>query len=284
MPPDVQAVFKEWSPPVPVTLALALTAFIYVRGWRRLSRPFPNIFSTTQLATFMSGMFALWIAVGSPLEAFDDELLSIHMVQHRLLMLVAPPLLLLGAPVMPILHGLPKLFVRRILGPVLRWRPAQALGRFLTHPTFCWLSATLASILWHLPRAFEFALRSDSWHEVEHICFFTSSLLFWWPVIQPWPSIARWPRWSIPVYLFFGVIANDILSAFLAFWPAPLYPSYASADHRLFNIDPVDDQAFAGALMWVFGTFVYLAPAVVITMQVLSPARRSQRVPVAEKA
>ena len=285
MPPDVQAVFKEWSPPVTVNLAIILSAFFYWRGWRHLSRAFPNIFSTTQLAVFMSGLFALWIAVGSPLEAFDDELLSIHMVQHMLLMLVAPPLLLLGAPVLPILHGLPRSFVRRVLGPILRWRPAQALGRFLTHPVFCWLSATLASILWHLPRAFEFALRSDSWHEVEHICFFSSSLLFWWPVIQPWPSVARWPRWSIPLYLFVGVIANDILSAFLAFWDTPIYPSYASADHRLFNnITPLDDQAFAGALMWVFGTFVYIAPAVVITMQVLSPARRSQRVPATEKA
>ena len=129
-------------------------------------------------------------------------------------------------------------------------------------------------IVWHLLRVFEFALRSESWHEVEHACFFTTSILFWWPVVQPWPSIAKWPRWSIPLYLFLGVLANDALSAVLALWDRVLYPSYASIDHRLFNISPLDDQALAGALMWVFGTLVYLAPAVVITMHLLSSRTR----------
>jgi putative membrane protein len=277
MPPDVKAVFEEWSPPIPVTLILIILAFVYSRGWFHLSRAFPNTFSVRQLSAFIGGLFALWIAVGSPLAAFDDMLLSIHMVQHILLMAVAPPLILLGAPALPLLHGLPKRFVRRILGPALRWRPVRHLGRTFTHPAFCWLSATTTVILWHLPSVFEFALRSESWHEVEHACFFTTSILFWWPVIQPWPSIAKWPRWSIPLYLFLGVLANDALSAVLALWDRVLYPSYATTAHRLFDISPLDDQAFAGALMWVFGTFVYLAPAVVITLHLLSPSESSSR-------
>jgi putative membrane protein len=271
MPPDVKTVFQEWSAPVPVTLILAVTALVYSRGWFHLNRAFPNVFSVRQLGAFLAGLFALWIAVGSPLAAFDEALLSIHMVQHILLMAVAPPLILLGAPALPLLHGLPKRFVRRILGPALRWRPVQYLGSTFTHPAFCWLSATITVIVWHLPSVFEFALRSESWHEVEHACFFTTSILFWWPVVQPWPSIAKWPQWSIPLYLFLGVLANDALSAVLALWDRVLYPSYAT-DHRLFNISPLDDQAFAGALMWVFGTFMYLVPAVVITMHELSPA------------
>jgi cytochrome c oxidase assembly factor CtaG len=113
-------------------------------------------------------------------------------------------------------------------------------------------------------------VHSQFWHEVEHASFFTTSLLFWWPVVQPWPSVARWPRWSIPLYLFLGTLANDAVSAFLALYDRVLYPSYASVP-RPFNVSPLDDQAFAGAMMWVFGTFVYLVPAVVITMQILSP-------------
>ena len=131
-----------------------------------------------------------------------------------------------------------------------RWK--KHLGNIHTRPAFCWLSATITVIVWHLPAVFEFALRSERWHEVEHACFFTTSILFWWPVVQPWPSIAKWPRWSIPLYLFLGVLANDALSAVLALWDRVLYPSYASTDDRLFNISPLDDQAFAGALMWVF--------------------------------
>jgi putative membrane protein len=281
MPPAVKAVFQEWSIPVPVTLILVILAFVYSRGWLHLNRAFPDIFSVRQLGAFMAGLFALWSAIGSPLAAFDDALLSIHMVQHILLMAVAPPLILLGAPALPLLHGLPKRFVRRIPAPLFRWKPMQHLGSTFTHPAFCWLSATIAVILWHLPSVFEFALRSESWHEVEHACLFTTSVLFWWPVVQPWPSIARWPRWSIPLYLFLGVLANDVLSAVLALWDRVLYPSYAITEHRLFNISPLDDQAFAGALMWVFGTFVYLAPAVVTTMHLLSPPESSSRTPVA---
>jgi cytochrome c oxidase assembly factor CtaG len=277
MPPDVKAIFEEWSAPVPVTLILAVTAFVYSRGWLHLSRALPNLFSVRQLGAFLAGIFVLWIAIGSPLAAFDDALLSIHMSQHILLMAVAPPLILLGAPALPLLFGLPKRFVRRILGPVLRWTLVRRLGSTFTHPALCWLSATITVIVWHLPSVFEVALRSESWHEVEHACFFTTSILFWWPVVQPWPSIARWPRWSIPLYLFLGVLANDAISAVLALWDRVLYPSYANTDHRLFNLSPLDDQAFAGALMWVFGTLVYLFPAVVITTRLLSPAESSSR-------
>jgi putative membrane protein len=266
----IQTALQSWALPVPVTLVLVITALLYLRGWHRLRSHLPNVASTWRLVCFTSGVLVLWIAVGSPLAALDDDLLSIHMVQHILLMAVAPPLILLGAPALPLLHGFPQAFVRFGLGPVLRWRPMQWMGHALTHPVFCWLAAAATLVGWHTPAAFEFALRSDFWHEIEHACFLTTSMLFWWPVIQPWPSVAKWPRWSMPLYLFLGMMANDALSAFLAFCDRVLYPSYASASQR-FAISPLDDQALAGALMWVFGSFVYLIPAVVITLQMLSP-------------
>jgi cytochrome c oxidase assembly factor CtaG len=220
----------------------------------------------------MSGLFSLWIAIGSPLAAFDDDLLSIHMIQHVLLMVIAPPLILLGAPALPFLHGFPQRFVRGALGPVLCWPPIEWLGRMLTHPVFCWLAAMVALIGWHVPAVFELGLRSISWHEVQHACFFATGLLFWWPVVQPWPSVARWPRWRIPLYLFFATLPCDALSAFLVFCDRVVYSPYLTAP-RLFNISPLQDQECAGALMWVCATFVYLIPAVVVTVQILSPPR-----------
>jgi cytochrome c oxidase assembly factor CtaG len=270
MSSEVQTVLQSWIFPVPVTLFLLVTAVVYLRGWCRLRSLLPNVASTWRLICFISGVLALWIAVGSPLAAFDDDLLSIHMVQHILLMAVAPPLILLGAPALPFLRGVPQSFVRYGLGPLLRWRPVQQIGQFMTHPVFCWLVATVTLIAWHSPTAFEFALRSDFWHEIEHASFFASSLLFWWPVVQPWPSMSRWPRWSVPFYLFTGMMANDALSAFLSFSDRVFYPSYGSPS-RIFSISPLDDQALAGALMWVFSSFVYLLPAVAITLQLLSP-------------
>jgi putative membrane protein len=270
MTSNAQEILRSWSPPLAVNVTLFLTAAIYVRGWLRLRSVFPNLLSPSRLAAFLSGIFSLWIAIGSPLEAFDDVSLSMHMVQHLLLMVVAPPLLLLGAPLMPLLRGLPAPIVRSVAGPFLRRNSMQALGRFLTQPAFCWLAAAVALIGWHVPSLFELALRSDAWHELEHICFLSTSILFWWPVILPFPSQAQWPRWSTPLYLFLGTLPGGALGAFLVFSDRVLYPSYASAP-ALFGISPLEDQVIAGSLMWIFGSVVYLIPAILITVQMLSP-------------
>ncbi|MFZ3215024.1 MAG: cytochrome c oxidase assembly protein [Candidatus Acidiferrales bacterium] len=272
MTPDAAAILSAWSPPIAVNATIALAVVVYVRGWFRIRRSFPNLIPAGRLATFLGGMFALWVAIGSPLEAFDDLSLTMHMVQHLLLMVAAPPLVLLGEPLLPLLRGLPGWMVRGGAGPLLRWGPVRRLAHFLTEPAFCWLIAAVALIGWHVPSAFELALRSDGWHEVEHGCFFATSLLFWWPVVLPFPSDARWPRWSIPLYLFLGMLPGGALGAFLIFCDRVLYPSYAAAP-ALFRMTPFDDQVIAGALMWIFGSIVYLIPAVLITVKMLSPAR-----------
>jgi putative membrane protein len=265
-----QSILKEWSPPLISNVAIFLTALFYLRGWFSLRRSSHDLFAPLRLAAFLAGLFSLWVAIGSPLAAFDEASLTVHMIQHILLMLVIPPFVLLGEPSLPLLHGLPQGFVRTTLGPLLRWAPMQSLGKFLTHPLVCWILAAVAVIGWHAPSAFELALRSEGWHEVEHACFLTTSLLFWWPVVQPFPSEARWPRWSLPLYLFLGTLPGGALGAFLAFSDRVLYPSYKEAP-SLFGITPLQDQVFAGALMWVFGLFVCMVPAVFITLKLLSP-------------
>jgi putative membrane protein len=270
MSPEAQSLLNQWSTPVALDVIIALTAVFYFRGWLSVRRASPDLLSFRRLAAFLAGMFLLWVAIGSPLSAFDDRSLTVHMIQHILLMLVIPPLVLLGAPALPLLHGLPRWFVRAVLGPFLRWSPVQSLGKFLTHPIVCWVLAAVALIAWHVPSAFELALRSDSWHEVEHLCFLSTSILFWWPVIQPFPSEARWPRWSIPLYLFLGMFPSSALGAFLAFCDRILYPSYSEAP-ALLSVTPLADQIIAGALMWVLGMFVCLIPAVIITLKLLSP-------------
>ena len=268
MTPNAQAILESWSAPIAVNVSLCLAALIYAKGWLDLHKTFRNLISAWRLAAYLAGIFSLWIAIGSPLEAFDDVSLSVHMVQHLLLMAVAPPLILLGAPTLPLLRGLPRI-IRGPVGRFLCWSPAQRLGYLFTDPAICWIFASVALITWHIPAAFELALRSDSWHEVEHVCFFATSLMFWWPVLQPFPSVARWPGWSIPLYLFLGTLPGGALGAFLTFCDRVLYPSYAAAP-VIFFASPLEDQAFAGALMWVFGTFVYTVPAVILTVRLLS--------------
>ena len=273
---EALSIYKEWSPPLTLNVAILLTTLFYTRGWISLRGTSPGLFPVKRLVAFLAGMLSLWMAIGSPLSAFDEASLTVHMVQHILLMLVVPPLVLLGAPSLPLLHGLPQWFVRTTLGPVLRWRPVRDLGTFLTHPIVCWILASIALVAWHVPPAFDLALRSDLWHEIEHACFLSTSILFWWPVVQPFPSEARWPRWSIPLYLFFGMLPGSGLGAFLAFCDRTLYAGYRESP-SIFGITSLQDQIIAGALMWVLGVFICLIPAISITVTLLSP-RIAERV------
>jgi hypothetical protein len=193
------------------------------------------------------------------------------MIQHLLMMLVAPPLILLGLPQNPLFLGLPRWASRDALGPFLTCESLKRIGHLVTHPAFCWSVATLALLGWHIPAAYDLALISPGWHDLEHACLFGASLLFWWPVLQPWPSTPRWPRWAIPVYLLCGDLVTTALAGILCFSDRLLYPAYAAVP-RLFGVSELSDQVTAGAIMWVFGSFILLSAAVIITVQLLDPS------------
>ena len=124
-------------------------------------------------------------------------------------------------------------------------------------------------ILWHVPVVFELPLQVRYWHTIEHASFFIAGLLFWYPVIHP--GFATRP-WTLPLYLFFATLPCDALSAFLAFCGHVVYRPYLSG-HGLFGLSPLEDQALAGALMWVTVTLAYLFPALVVTARLLSGER-----------
>jgi putative membrane protein len=266
---SIQAAFEPWTLPVLLDLVLILEALLYLRGWIRLQLSRVNIVPAWRAASFLLGLFLIWLAIGSPLGAFDEQLLTVHMAQHLLLMTIAPALILLGAPLLPLLHGLPRHFVQSFLAPPFRYPPVQRLGRLLSQPAFCWLAATAALVGWHVPAVFALALRSETWHVVEHSSFLVAGFLFWWPVIQPWPSVARGPRWFILPYLFLATLPCDILSAYLSFCDRVVYPVYLNAP-RPFEISPLADQQCAGALMWTCITILYLLPAAILTIRLLT--------------
>ena len=269
---DAHSILQSWSAPIAVDLVLSFAALVYAGGWFRLRSAFPGLISLRRLAAFFSGIVFVWVAIGSPLNAFDDVSLTVHMTQHLLLMAVAPPLILLGAPALPLLHGLPGWLARGVVGPFLRWGPVKRLGRFVTRAAVAWLAAALALIVWHIPAVFELALHLQWLHEIEHGCFFGAGLVFWWPVVQPWPSAAAAPRWIIPLYLFCATLPCDALSGFLTFCDRVVYPSYLSAP-RVFALSPLEDQECAAALMWVAVTIILLVPAVLVTLKILSPSK-----------
>lgn len=170
-------------PAIILTGLIVFVGAVYLRGWRqRRSIPLWRALSS------LLGLLATWIAVVSPIASLDSQMLTAHMIQHLLLMSIAPPLIWLGEPLMAM--------------PKTEWPFVSSLGGWLGHPVFCWFAAALVLVAWHVPATFGLGMQSPTWHSIEHASFLGAGLLFWWPVIQPWPSVARWPRWSMLLYFF----------------------------------------------------------------------------------
>ena len=244
--------------PVSLTLIIVVTAIVYLRGWRHSSLP------AWRAASFFLGLFFVWVAAASPIASFDDRMLTAHMIQHVLLMTFAPPLIWLGEPVRALLWDLP-----RQLGEIpSRWPLARQLGGILAHPVFCWLSAAAALVAWHVPALLRLGMHSHAWHLVEHASFLATGLLFWWPVVQPWPSVPRWPRWSMLLYLFIATLPCDVLSGLLVFSDRIAYPMYLSMPHT--GLSVLEDQQCAGALMWTCVTVVFVVAGTILSVHLLS--------------
>jgi cytochrome c oxidase assembly factor CtaG len=218
---------------------------------------------------FLGGVATIFVALASPIDELAGRLLQVHMTQHLLLMMVAPPLIWLGLPLAPMLRGLPRPIALSAVR-LSSWRPLRRIGRVVGHPALTW-SVFVASLwAWHIPALYELALRSHAWHHVEHACFFGAGLLFWWPVIQPWPSRPVWPAWAMIPYLALADLQNTALSAILTFADRVIYPTYAAVP-RLWGISALDDQATAGVIMWIPGSIAFLVPLGWLVARQLAP-------------
>jgi putative membrane protein len=245
---------------VGLTVAVLALALTYARGWARLRSSSSNPLPAWRALSFLAGLGSVWAAVAPPIAGGDQKLLTFHMVQHLLLMTLAPPLIYLGEPVM------------------ILWPGVHRFARALVHPAVCWLAATATLVVWHIPGAFTLAMQSPTWHAVEQSSFLASGLLFWWPVVQPWPSPAD-PRWSTVLYLFLATLPCDILSGFLVFSDRVAYSVYLTASPAVVALD---DQQCAGALMWTCVTIVYLVAGALVSTELLSRPSPSPRPLLAE--
>jgi len=255
--------------PVSLALTLLFEAYRYSLGWVSLRLISRTAIPAWRAASFILGLLLVWTACGSSLAAYDHSLLTVHMIKHLLLMTGAPALILLGEPVRVSWIGLPP-YARRWLRRMSRQSPVRRFARMATTPALCWTVSAVTLIAWHLPTLFMLGMRSEIWHMVEQISFFAAGLLFWWPVIQPWPNTSTGPRWSMLLYLFLATLPCDILSGFLAFADRVAYPVYFSTP-RLFGFSVLEDQQCAAALMWTCVTLLYLVPAAIISSKLLAP-------------
>ena len=238
-----------------ISVVLFLVALAYLHRWLRVAWLVPHGVKGWRAWSFLVGLFLVWIGLGSPLSLLDHDLLTMHMVQHLLLMTIAPPLILLGTP-----------------WKLLPQRPVQRLVELIArvHPAVGWIGATATLVVWHIPGAFMLGLRSEMWHGIEQASFLVTGLLFWWPVVEPSRNALKWPESSILLYLFLATLPCDILSGFLVFCDRVVYPVYLSSPRRL-GMTALEDQQCAGALMWTCVTVVYLIAGTVFAARLLSP-------------
>ncbi len=256
-----------------VFVACCLSCCIYARGWsvlRAKSSLTRARFGIAQFAAFFAGWLALLFAIASPLDAFAERALTAHMVQHMLLTIIAPPLLWLGSPAMPMLFGLPRALRMEIVAPLLAAPRTRTLMRVITHPMVGWIALTLTTLMWHIPAAYELALRDVRWHRLEHFTMLGAGLLFWLAIIEPFPYRRRWPRIAMVPYLVAADLSNTIVAASLAFSSSVIYPWYAQIGFAR-GVDALQDQKLAAGIMWVPGSLAYLVPAMVIVAARLLP-------------
>ena len=269
MSPTLEACLRSWPFAPWLLAAMLLTAGVYLRGWFELHRRDSRRWHVGRPAAFFGGLAAIHLALASPIEPFANLLLQVHMIQHLLLMMAAPPLLWLGAPLFPLLRGLPRAVSIVWVGP---WLCSPTLRRIfgrLTHPLTALVGFVAASWVWHAPAVYDLALRSTGWHYLQHACFLVTALLFWYPIVRPYPARPRWSPWLLLPCLFLADLSNTALAALLTFSDRPLYRYYAEAP-RLAGISPVQDQSAAGVIMWVPGSAAFLIPLFGIGIQLLS--------------
>ncbi len=247
-------ILRAWDPDLSVLIGCAALLAAYWSAHRG---------DLSRAGWFVAGVAVMLFALVSPLDILGDEyLFSAHMLQHLLLELAVPPLLLLG-------------ITPRFARAVLDCRPFGRIERVLGNPLLAWTLGIATLAVWHLPRLFDAALGNEYVHIAEHLCFMVTATIFWWPVLAPLPQCRMSPLWT-QVYLVGGAMANSILGIWLTFAPEGLYAPYLHPADSLhvaallrigWGLTPALDQQVGGLLMWVGGGFVFLAVMIVLFLQ-----------------
>jgi putative membrane protein len=242
--------------PVVLVVLCVLAAVVYLRGARARSR-----WTWWRATLFLLGLASIIAALASPIDTIALQLFSVHMVQHMLLLVVAPPLLLAGAPVRPLVRGLPLGVRRTVVRGLARNTAFRGLVHLLRRPLVAAALYVVGLYAWHVPALYDAAVLDPTIHVIEHTWFLVTALLFWSVVIDPVPFRATLPYAArIPYLLLVGAAQNTILGGLLAFSDRAFYTPYL-ATTAAYGLEPASDQRLGGAIMWVPGDLIFLAAA-----------------------
>jgi putative membrane protein len=257
-----------WSIQPPLAYVTVAGLLYWLGGRSRRSGAEP-----LRTAAFIGGLATIVLALDSPIDGAADKLFWVHMLQHVLLLTVAPPLILLGRPWPRMWRALPLGFRTRVGRGLAKARFAAPL-RGLARPVPAWILFNGCIVAWHLPGLYNATLTSDPIHQLEHATFFFTGLLFWARVIDPGPLRPRL-EWPIRIaYVAGAMIVGFGLALTLVLAPEPLYAHYAALVHRPGGLTALDDQQIAGGMMWVPGSISYTVAALIGFYRWLEPERQ----------
>lgn len=267
--------FEPWA-----ILPLAGTVAVYGSGlttlWKQAS--VGAGISVARASAFAGGVLALVIAVASPLDALADHSLAAHMVQHLLLILIAPPLLVLGLPQVALAWAIRR---RSPNGSARRWahaspvRFAERAWAELTSPWVAWIPHAAAVWFWHQPALYQLALRNEGVHALEHISFALTATLVWWTVASRAAVLRRRLAGGILVLLF-TAMQTGALGALITLAPRVWYP-LQNAGGNPWGLTALEDQQLAGLMMWIPGGVIYLGAAALLFLAWMNRATRWKR-------
>ncbi|HZA54495.1 MAG TPA: cytochrome c oxidase assembly protein [Candidatus Udaeobacter sp.] len=264
----------DWHWRWDVIAVLLIFGSLYVRGWLRLKKMGGEA-KFSQIVFYALALVAIGSALLSPIDDLASYLLIAHMVQHELLMMVAPPLVLLAHPVPVLMWGLggsSRLQVGNLLN---RHSAIRRMRDFLGWMPVAWGLYVVNLWAWHYPAFYDAALRVRWIHDLEHVLFFLTALVFWWPVIQP----VSWPvpiQYGIRIlYLFLAATQDTLLSGLIALSREVLYPHYETA-LRLWDLTPREDQIGGGIVMFAVGSTTYALAILFLVNGLLGEGRRKR--------
>ena len=247
--PFTQLGWLAWSIHPSTVVGLVALAALYF--WRERRAPPGEHLSVGRRISFFSALLLIFVSLNGPLhDLSDDYLFSAHMVQHLLLTLAMPPLLIAGIP-------------GWMLRPLLRNRIIAAIARRVTRPIFCFVAFNLVIAGWHIPDLYNSAMANHNIHIVEHLMMMSAAVLMWWPITSQLPEL---PRLSYPgqmLYCFLMIIPMSIVAVYISMAEQVLYPAYSSAP-RITSLSPLDDQLLGGLIMWVPGGMIFMIIMTVI--------------------
>lgn len=257
-----ESLFTAWNSNLLPSLGLFVAAFLYVNGLNRWDRP-SHPLSIWQRLSFFAGLGVIFLALQSPIDTLAEHQFSVHQVQHLLLRMVGPLLVLAGAPLTPMLRGLPIWALQGLVKPLVGSSMGRKAYDALTNPVLTTLAFLAVLYLWQEPTLHNMALRDDWVHVVMHSTMLTSGFLFWWLVVDPKPHRSRLHYGLRVLYLGLIVIPNTVLGAAITFQSEPIYDAYRDYPQP-YSMSPLVDQQLGGLFLWVVGDMMSVLIAGVV--------------------